>query len=97
LYPISSAVGEALRDARLRLRLTVYDVERLSKGRFKPSSLGGYERGERAISVQRFCELAEVYGILADRLLLDALGRAAAAERVVVDLTRTEVEETAPG
>jgi transcriptional regulator with XRE-family HTH domain len=97
LHPISSAVGEALRDTRLRRRLTVYDVERLSNGRFKPSSLGGYERGERAISMQRFCELAEVYGVRADRLLLDALARAAAAERVVVDLTRTEVEESAPG
>ncbi|MGZ5352909.1 MAG: helix-turn-helix domain-containing protein, partial [Actinomycetota bacterium] len=44
--------------------------------RFKPSSIAGYERGERAISLQRFCDLAELYrtdaGWLLDAILRDA-------------------------
>ena len=91
-----SSVGEVLRDARIDRGLTVYDVERRSGGRFKPSSLGGYERGERSISLQRFCELAGVYGIPADRLLRDVLDRIERGSRegAVLDLRElSEVEE----
>lgn len=66
-------VGEVLRGARAARGLTLQDVHQLSRGRFKPSALGGYERGERLISLSRFCALAECYRIPADRLLSDVL------------------------
>jgi hypothetical protein len=37
------------------------EVESHTDGEFKASVVGAYERGERAISVQRFVRLAEVY------------------------------------
>lgn len=67
------ALGMALRDARRRAGFTLSDVQERSRSRFKPSAVGGYERGERTISVERFVELAEVYGVAPDRLLGSAL------------------------
>jgi transcriptional regulator with XRE-family HTH domain len=84
------AVGEVLRRARRARGLTLRDVEKRSHMAFKASVLGGYERGERSISLGRFWELARVYGIPADGLLaevaeiLQPLGR----KEVVIDLTR---------
>jgi transcriptional regulator with XRE-family HTH domain len=39
------------------------EVEAQTNGEFKASVVGAYERGERAISVQRLTRLAEVYGV----------------------------------
>jgi hypothetical protein len=45
----------------------------LSNGRFKPSAVGGYERGERDISAERFVTLAYLVGRLPEDLLADTL------------------------
>jgi transcriptional regulator with XRE-family HTH domain len=70
--------------------LTLTDVRVRSGGIFQPSSLGSYERGERAISLERFCILAQVLGIPPDRLLNMILSESAPAGRrpVVIDLNR---------
>lgn len=62
----------------------------LSGGRFKPSALGGYERGERSISLSRFCELAALYGVPPDRLLSRTLEQASPAgrEELIIDLNK---------
>lgn len=88
--PFREAIGQALRAARRLRGLTLRDVGRLSQDRFKPSALGGYERGERAIALDRFADLAELYGIPADRLLGQVLDRVAPEGRteVVVDLNQ---------
>ena len=39
------------------------EVEAFTDGEFKASVVGAYERGERAISVQRLTRLADVYGV----------------------------------
>lgn len=85
-------VGRALRKARRERGLTLRDVNRLSHGRFKPSSVAGYERGERSISLERFCALASFYGVLPDRLLSGVLRRLDPEGRreLLVDLTRLE-------
>jgi transcriptional regulator with XRE-family HTH domain len=44
-------------------------VETQTDGEFKASVVGAYERGERAISVQRFARLSEIYGTPASDLL----------------------------
>jgi transcriptional regulator with XRE-family HTH domain len=53
-----------------------------SAGRFRTSTLGAYERGERAMAVGRLPELAELYGVS----VLDLLP---GAEGAVIDLTDT--------
>lgn len=87
----SKAVGNALRQARRARGWTLRDVHAKSRGRYKPSSLGGYERGEREISVSRFCELAFLYGIPPAQLLGSVLRDVAWTTEVVIDLTRLEL------
>jgi transcriptional regulator with XRE-family HTH domain len=70
--------------------MTLRDVTSRSHGRFKPSVLGAYERGERNISLSRFCELAEMYGFPPDRLLADVFARLdpAGRQEIAIDLNR---------
>jgi transcriptional regulator with XRE-family HTH domain len=70
---ISELTGEVLRRARKARGLTLHEVRRRSRGRFKPSTVGGYERGERIISINRFCELANIYGVPADQLMAQVM------------------------
>lgn len=69
---VTRNLGIALRRAREELGLSLRDVGRRSGGRFTASGIAGYERGERRISVERLCELAEIYGVPPERLLADA-------------------------
>lgn len=63
------ALGQRLRAARRQRGWSLGDVESHTAGEFKASVVGAYERGERAISVQRFASLAEFYGTAAGDLL----------------------------
>ena len=40
-----------------------------SGGRFKPSSVASYERGERQLSLERLFSLSEVYGVEPERIV----------------------------
>jgi transcriptional regulator with XRE-family HTH domain len=90
---VREALGEVLREARRLRGLTLREVSILSGGRFKPSAIGGYERGERSITVERFCDLATLYRIPPDRLLGEVLDRLDPERRmeIVVDLRELEV------
>lgn len=79
---LTKEIGERLRRVRESRGLTLRAAAAASGGRFKPSSIAGYERGERAITLQRFCDLAGVYGADPARLL-DGVVRAARSEPVV--------------
>ena len=57
-------------------------------GEFKPSVLGGYERCECTISLERFTDLAKLFGVHADRLLGGVLGTVQGQAEVVFDLNR---------
>lgn len=63
------ALGQRLRAARRHRGWSLGEVESNTDGEFKASVVGAYERGERAISVQRFSRLAEIYGTPASELL----------------------------
>jgi transcriptional regulator with XRE-family HTH domain len=63
-------------------------VETNTDGEFKASVVGAYERGERAISVQRFSRLAEIYGTPASELL-----PAPTDPELVIDLDQLSVGE----
>lgn len=72
---IGVEIGNGLRRVRRARGLTLRDVSSLSGGKFKPTSVAGYERGERAISVERFCDLCRLYDI-SPAVLLDEIMRA---------------------
>ena len=85
---LTRELGDALRRARLRRGLTLRQVEVASLGRYKPSSIASYERGERRITVERLCSLASFLGADPGRLVSEALGFAALRQRreVLVDV-----------
>lgn len=76
------SLGQRLRAARRQRGWSLGDVETRTDGEFKASVVGAYERGERAISVQRFVRLSESYGVPASELLPPS----PTDEGVVIDL-----------
>lgn len=85
---LAAEIGRALRRARRERGLTLRESSRLSGGGFKPTSLAGYERAERSISLERFCELASLYGVEPDRLLASAVRAWEGRPELVVDIAR---------
>ena len=59
-YP--QVLGERLRTVRAQQGLTLRGVQEKSRGRWKATVVGSYERGERAINVPTLAMLAEFYG-----------------------------------
>jgi transcriptional regulator with XRE-family HTH domain len=70
-------LGTVLRRVRTDRRLTLQGVEDLSNGVFKAAILGAYERGTRAMTVDRLLALAELYGVPVSALLPRQPGQAA--------------------
>jgi transcriptional regulator with XRE-family HTH domain len=68
------ALGERLRAERNGQGLSLREVEAKSGGRWNSVTVGSYERGDRAIGVERLAELAGFYGIPVVDLLPDAGG-----------------------
>lgn len=85
---IAEEVGHALRRARRARGFTLRDVAVRSGGAFKPTAVAAYERAERSISLQRFCELAELYGVRPELLLAEIMMKRGGQD--LVDLTRLE-------
>ncbi|WP_375500361.1 transcriptional regulator [uncultured Jatrophihabitans sp.] len=65
----AKALGARLRAVRAQQHLSLQGVERKSDGRWKAVVVGSYERGDRAVSVQRLAELADFYGVPVSELL----------------------------
>ncbi|MGC2240741.1 MAG: helix-turn-helix transcriptional regulator [Acidimicrobiia bacterium] len=65
----SVTLGVRLRAARRQRGWSLGEVETHTEGEFKASVVGAYERGERALSVQRLVRLAEVYAVPPSDLL----------------------------
>ena len=65
----AKALGARLRAIRAQQHLSLHGVERKSGGRWKAVVVGSYERGDRAVSVQRLAELADFYGVPVSELL----------------------------
>lgn len=72
-------LGARLRRVRTERHLTLHGVQLKSEGRWKAVVVGSYERGDRAISVQRLAELADFYGVPVGELL--PMGAAGAPSR----------------
>ena len=94
LGEFSDEIGKALRRARTARGLTLRQVSTLTEGRFKATSVAGYERGERTISVERFCDLCALYQVSPPAILGDVVRVVAGSTEPEIDLTRLEEMET---
>lgn len=88
----AKALGSRLRAIRTQQGLSLHGVEEKSQGRWKAVVVGSYERGDRAVTVQKLAELADFYGVPVAELLPGGLPSAAAAPtpRLVIDLERLQ-------
>jgi transcriptional regulator with XRE-family HTH domain len=75
--------GRSLRRLRKERGLTLREVGRASGGRFTPTAVAGYERGERTISLVRFCELVKLYEAAPDRILRGILNAESPNEHLI--------------
>jgi len=85
----AKALGARLRAIRTQQGLSLHGVEDKSEGRWKAVVVGSYERGDRAVTVQRLAELAEFYGVPVGELLPDGISIPAAGDptpRLIIDL-----------
>ncbi len=85
----AKALGARLRAIRTQQGLSLHGVEEKSQGRWKAVVVGSYERGDRAVTVQRLSELADFYGVPVAELLPERSAVTAVAEptpRLVIDL-----------
>lgn len=89
----AKALGMRLRAIRQQQALSLQGVELRSEGRWKAVVVGSYERGDRAVTVQRLSELAGFYGVPVNVLLPGGNDLGAGAEsppRIVLDLERLQ-------
>jgi transcriptional regulator with XRE-family HTH domain len=84
------SLGAKLRSIRQQQGLSLHGVEEKSEGRWKAVVVGSYERGDRAITVQKLAELADFYGVPVMELLPDSQPTASSEppSRLVLDLER---------
>ncbi|HSP39387.1 MAG TPA: transcriptional regulator [Frankiaceae bacterium] len=86
----AKALGARLRAIRTQQGLSLHGVEEKSQGRWKAVVVGSYERGDRAVTVQRLSELAEFYSVPVNELLpeREAVIAVEQSPRIVIDLER---------
>src|SRR4249919_2207010 len=86
----AKALGARLRAVRMQQHLSLHGVERKSAGKWKAVVVGSYERGDRAVSVQRLAELADFYSVPVGELLPGGAGAGSTEPppRLVIDLER---------
>ncbi len=82
------ALGARLRSIRTQQGMSLHGVEEKSQGRWKAVVVGSYERGDRAVTVQKLAELADFYGVPVAELLPSGSPSAASEPppRLVIDL-----------
>ena len=95
------ALGSRLRAVRAQQGLSLQGVEQRSQGQWKAVVIGSYERGDRAVTVQRLAELAEFYGVPIAALLPEASAASGEAPppKIVLDLdqlAKMPVERAGP-
>src|ERR687889_1975198 len=88
----AKSLGARLRGIRQQQGLSLHGVEQKSAGRWKAVVVGSYERGDRAVTVQKLAELADFYGVPVPELLPE--GRIPSggepATKIVLDLERLQ-------
>jgi transcriptional regulator with XRE-family HTH domain len=98
----AKALGGRLRAIRQQQGLSLHGVEQKSQGRWKAVVVGSYERGDRAVTVQKLSELAEFYSVPVHELLPGGGQLGGSAEpppKLILDLEqlhRIDSTEAAP-
>lgn len=88
--PSARDIAQRIRTLRHERGWSLTDVERLSRGTLKAVVLGSYERGDRAMSLNRAIQLATLFSVPLSHLLC-APGKAAPVSprsTLMVDLRR---------
>ena len=83
-------IGRALRRVRKERGLTLREVAAASGGAFKATSVAGYERGERTITLERFVLLCRLYDVSPVQVLDEVERTVAGLPEQVIDLTSLE-------
>src|SRR3954470_5667615 len=88
----AKALGGRLRAIRTQQGLSLHGVEEKSRGRWKAVVVGSYERGDRAVTVQKLAELAAFYGVPVSELLPEGAATPAAepAAKIIIDLEQLQ-------
>jgi transcriptional regulator with XRE-family HTH domain len=88
----AKALGSKLRGIRQQQGLSLHGVEQKSGGRWKAVVVGSYERGDRAVTVQKLAELADFYGVPVVELLPEGRVPSGAepATKIVINLERLQ-------
>lgn len=88
----AKALGARLRAIRTQQGLSLHGVEEKSRGRWKAVVVGSYERGDRAVTVQKLAELADFYGVPVGELLPGDIPPSplGPTPRLVIDLERLQ-------
>ena len=83
-------LGERLRAVRKAKKLSLSDVEEMSTGRFKAVVIGSYERGARAMTVERLVELSDFYQVPVHTFLQGPSDKSTKSERTseILDLQK---------
>ena len=98
----AKALGMRLRAIRQQQGLSLQGVEDKSNGQWKAVVVGSYERGDRAVTVQKLSELASFYGVPMSEIIPGGGQSGPAREqapKLVLDLERLrelELDETNP-
>lgn len=98
----ATLLGRRLRSIRQQQGLSLQGVEEKSQGKWKAVVVGSYERGDRAVTVQKLSDLAAFYGVPLAELVPGAGQFGAASEaprKLVLDLERLaelDLEEAQP-
>ena len=88
----AKSLGARLRAIRTQQALSLHGVEEKSHGRWKAVVVGSYERGDRAVTVQKLAELADFYGVPMSELLPGGAAPAplGPTPKLVIDLERIQ-------
>ena len=92
----AQVLGARLRRIRHQQGLSLADVEQRSGGEWKAVVIGAYERGDRAVSMDRLARLADFYGVPVSGILPSPGDRTQDPSSVVLDLTRLGAPELEP-
>jgi transcriptional regulator with XRE-family HTH domain len=84
-------IGRALRRIRKERGFTLREVAATSGGAFKATSVAGYERGERSITLERFVMLCRLYGAVPEQVLAGVERAVAGDAEPSIDLSGIDV------
>lgn len=90
VQPSLESIAYRLRKLRKERGWSLADVESISGGAIKAVVLGSYERSDRALSVKRAIELANLYSVPLSHLLSEPRNAPASigSRQIVIDLRR---------